>query len=43
MQTALLTVYVLLWPVLVAVVLGVISYNFAQEWRHARRTGRDLV
>lgn len=43
MHTALLTVYVLVWPVLVAGVLGVISYSFAKEWLHARRTGRDLV
>lgn len=43
MSTALLTVYALVWPVVVAVVLGVISWGFFKDWRAARRDGEDMV
>lgn len=43
MTTAALTVYVLMWPVLVAVVLFVISRGFFREWAQSRRDGRDLI
>ncbi|MGC0363104.1 hypothetical protein ABH922_001088 [Rhodococcus sp. 27YEA15] len=43
MSTAMLTVYVLIWPVLVAVILGVISRGFVKDWLTARRNGEDLV
>ncbi|MDI9916324.1 putative transporter small subunit [Rhodococcus sp. IEGM 1379] len=43
MSTALLTIYVLIWPVLVAVVLAVISRGFIKDWMEARRNGEDLV
>ncbi|GGV14527.1 putative transporter small subunit [Streptomyces griseoflavus] len=43
MTTAALTAYVLMWPVLVAVVLFVISRGFFREWAEARRDGRDLI
>ena len=38
-----LTFYVLMWPVIVAVVLTVIGTAFLREWREARRNGEDLV
>lgn len=43
MSTVLLTVYVLMWPALVAVVLYVISRGFFREWISARRKGDDLI
>ncbi|MBQ0826503.1 putative transporter small subunit [Streptomyces tagetis] len=43
MSTVLLSAYVLMWPVLVAVVLFVISRGFFREWAEARRNGRDLI
>ncbi|MEU3096403.1 putative transporter small subunit [Streptomyces sp. NPDC006967] len=43
MSTAVLTAYVLVWPVLVAVVLFVIGRGFLREWAEARRDGRDLI
>lgn len=43
MNAALLTVYVLIWPVLVAATLFVITRGVIREWVAARRTGRDLV
>lgn len=43
MKTELLTVYVLIWPAIVAVVLFVIGRGFFKEWWTARREGRDLI
>lgn len=43
MTTILLTCYVLVWPVLVAVVLFVISRGFFKEWAEARREGRSII
>lgn len=43
MNPAILTLYVLIWPVLVAAVLFVIGRAFAREWACARREGRDLI
>ncbi|CAL9420260.1 putative transporter small subunit [Streptomyces sp. enrichment culture] len=43
MSTAALTAYVLMWPVLVAVVLFVIGRGFFREWAEARRKGEDLI
>ncbi|MFF9295453.1 putative transporter small subunit [Streptomyces sp. NPDC014764] len=43
MSTAALTAYVLMWPVLVAVVLLVIGRGFFREWAEARRKGEDLI
>jgi hypothetical protein len=42
-QTFFLTTYVLVWPLIVAAVLVVLSRAFLREWREARRTGEDLV
>lgn len=38
-----LSVYVLMWPVIVAGVLFVISRAFLSEWRQSRREGRDII
>lgn len=38
-----LSVYVLMWPVIVAVVLFVISRGFLREWLDARRDGQDMI
>ena len=43
MQIFLLTLYVLMWPLIVAAVLFVISRAFFAEWREARREGRPLI
>lgn len=38
-----LTVYSLVWPVLVAVVMTVIGRSFFKEWKEARDEGISLV
>lgn len=43
MSTVALTLYVLVWPALVAVVLAVIGRGFLREWLEARREGRDII
>ena len=43
MTTTTLTLYVLIWPAIVAVVLLVIGRAFLAEWRASRREGRDLI
>ena len=43
MTTAALTFYVLMWPVIVAVVLFIIGRGFIREWLTSRREGRDLI
>ncbi|MGV0834827.1 putative transporter small subunit [Mycolicibacterium thermoresistibile] len=43
MSTFALTVYVLMWPVIVAVVLGVLIVAFTKEWLKSRRSGEDLI
>ncbi|WP_240938068.1 putative transporter small subunit [Nocardioides sp. JQ2195] len=43
METALLTAYVLIWPLLAALVLLVISVAFVKEYRTAREKGEDIV
>lgn len=43
MSPMFLTVYVLIWPVLVAGVLAVLVRAFAREWREARKEGRSLI
>ncbi|MFC5956916.1 putative transporter small subunit [Streptomyces pratens] len=42
-MTVALSIYVLMWPVLVAVVLFVISRGFFREWLDARRNGEDMI
>jgi hypothetical protein len=43
MTTALLTLYVLMWPVIVAIVLFVITRAFVRDWAQARREGRSII
>ena len=43
MSTLALTIYVLIWPVLVAGVLAVLCRGFFKEWLQARRNGEDLI
>lgn len=43
MNTIALTAYVLVWPVLVAIVMAVIANGFVREWLASRRSGKDLV
>lgn len=43
MSTTALTVYVLMWPAIVAIVLFIISRAFFAEWREARRNGEDII
>lgn len=43
MTTAILTIYVLMWPAIVAVVLCVIAHGFYKDWKEAREKGVSLV
>ncbi|WP_240957886.1 putative transporter small subunit [Streptomyces barkulensis] len=43
MSTLALSTYILMWPVIVAAVLFVISRAFYREWAEARRDGRRLI
>ncbi|MGJ9402254.1 putative transporter small subunit [Arthrobacter sp. KK5.5] len=43
METFFLTLYVLIWPVVVAGTLFVIARAFFREWAQARRDGRNLI
>ncbi|MEN5072355.1 putative transporter small subunit [Isoptericola cucumis] len=42
-MTFLLTLYVLVWPVVVAGVLFVISRAFVRELRQAKAEGRSII
>ncbi len=42
-ETILLTIYVMMWPVIVLAVLGVLVKGFVTDWREARREGRRLI
>lgn len=41
--TLALTLYVLVWPAIVAIVLAILTGSFLKEWAEARKEGRDLV
>jgi hypothetical protein len=43
MGTVLLTLYVLIWPVIVACVLFFLVYGFVKDWRAARKEGRPII
>ncbi len=43
MKIALLTVYVLMWPVLAALVLALLSAGVWRDIRRAKRNGEHLV
>ncbi|WP_022870009.1 putative transporter small subunit [Yaniella halotolerans] len=38
-----LTIYILMWPVLVATVMFAIARGFFKEWLKARREGRMII
>lgn len=38
-----LTIYVLIWPVMAAIVLLVLCVSFVRDWRAAAKAGKDLV
>lgn len=43
MTTVFLTIYVLMWPATVAVVLYAIVHGFFKDWKKACREGISLV
>ncbi len=43
MSTITLTVYTLIWPAIVLVVMGIIGRAFISEWLAAKREGKDLI
>lgn len=43
MEPMILTVYMLMWPVIVAGTLFVIARAFLREWRQSRREDRTMV
>lgn len=43
METLMLTVYVLMWPVLVAGTLFALCRGFLRDWLEARREGRGII
>lgn len=38
-----LTIYVLMWPVLVAAIMFAIGRGFFKDWAEARREGRMII
>jgi len=42
-ETILLTLYVLVWPVIVLAVMSLLVKGFVADWREARREGRTLL
>lgn len=43
MSSAILSIYVLMWPAAVACVLAVLVRAFAREAQEARREGRSMI
>ncbi|WP_277453888.1 putative transporter small subunit [Janibacter sp. DB-40] len=43
MSITALTIYILMWPAIVGVILAVIGTGFVREMRSARRKGEDLI
>lgn len=43
LTTVALTVYVLMWPVLVAIMMFIIGRGFYKDWKNARDRGVDIV
>ena len=43
MTTFFLSLYVLVWPVVVAAVLFFIARGFFRDWRESRRRGEPLI
>jgi hypothetical protein len=38
-----ITIYMLIWPVIVAGVLFVLVRGFVKDWREARAEGRSII
>ncbi len=43
METILLTVYVLIWPIIVAGVLWTVCRGFLKDWAESRKAGRSII
>lgn len=43
METLILATYILIWPLISAVVLGVIVFATLRDFRCAKREGREVV
>lgn len=43
METLLMTIYVLMWPVVVLGVFAVLVRGFVKDWRQARHEGRSII
>ncbi len=43
MNATLLTLYILVWPVICAILLAVLVGSVIRDWRSARKDGRDMV
>lgn len=42
-MTVTLTIYVLMWPVIVAVILGVLAWGFFRDPRAAKKQGGSVI
>lgn len=43
MTTFWLTLYILIWPLIAAIVMGALGVSIVRDWRAARADGRELV
>ena len=43
MDTILLTVYVLVWPVIVVGILWTVCRGFLKDWAESRKAGRSII
>lgn len=43
MSTLAMTLYTLMWPLIVLAVMGVIGYAFFTDWKKARESGEDII
>lgn len=43
MSSEFMTVYLLIWPLIVAVILGVIGTGFFKEVKKARDSGKSMI
>lgn len=43
MSPTLLSLYILVWPVISAVILAILIFAVANDYRQAKRTGQDVV
>lgn len=43
MSSGFMTAYLLVWPLIVAVILGVIATGFFKEFKKARDSGKSMI